>query len=309
MPAVLSLWITWPAFSLSSPPLTSLSDLQETLPWLSLLPVWRCFRQLKWCEGRHTMCPYHTKYICGTKKDPSLASILMIECLKAMEHRPFSCVVSFLLPVSVPAVIHTTKPLYPSCHSLEKSKNQILVSSSLMTGRIISQQEANRCTVCVPQQHSAYPTIYLHICLHMSAFDLFYACFHIGITVEGVNLRVWLVNEDCEALGPSPSLSHGQFAYTQIKFEGFLHTVSSSPAIGYTVIVPSESRYVIKLAYLHSNFLLDGVVAEAEIYLILVLVVVLPYILKCLNGKSFKVNFNIFDIVNRYLYRNIHRIS
>ena len=43
MPAARSLWITWPAFHLSSPPLTSLSDVQETLPWLSLLPMWRCF--------------------------------------------------------------------------------------------------------------------------------------------------------------------------------------------------------------------------------------------------------------------------
>lgn len=50
-------------------------------------------------------------------------------------------------------------------------------------------------TVSMLRQCSAYP-LYLHICLLVSTSDLFYACFHIAITVEGVNLSVYLVNED-----------------------------------------------------------------------------------------------------------------
>lgn len=92
----------------------------------------------------------------------------------------------------------------------------------------------------------------LHICLLVSTSDLFYACFYIGITVEGANLSLCLENEVPAPPGPN-LLCHMNHLHTGVSFEkAFCIPVIVAPAAGYSDIVPFESRYVIKHAHLHS---------------------------------------------------------
>lgn len=139
----------------------------------------------------------------------------------------------------------------------------------------------------------------------MSTFDLFYACFHIGITVEPQRLAgKWGLRSSW----PKPfsvtwricirsNLIWRLFAY-RFSFPGY-----------WSYCHCAIWKQVCHKTCLFAFSFLQRVVAEAEIYRpCFGLGAPFPghgpvLILKCLDGKSFKVNFYMFGVDNRYLYR------
>lgn len=133
----------------------------------------------------------------------------MTEYLTAMERRPFYGVVPFLLPVSI------VKPWFPShgFSRVRKPNYGKIISEDWQNNSVdTNQQETNRCTLhcilCVCPSNVQHIPPYFHICLLVSSL------FYIGITMEGVNLCICLVNEDWAPLGPNPSVSHWHYLHT-----------------------------------------------------------------------------------------------
>lgn len=124
-----------------------------------------------------------------------------------------------------------------------------MVSSSLVT----SSMRITYC-VCMLWIYSADLTVFTYLSARVQIWSflrLFSRWPNRGRSQPQSLPGKWGLSSSC----PKPSLPREQFAYSGIWFEkAFCIQVMLAPAIGYTDIVPSESRNVIKHAYLHLSY-------------------------------------------------------